>query len=118
MAHTTIRGVTPGRWFSAGGQSEQRAVSPLCFPAVSHAVSKWLPVTCCSVSYPNTWQSFNPVSVPFYGNDRYHTESERLRRGREGAGRVASRKQAGLLPDFIVSDTVRQCCVDRVEVER
>ena len=40
MVHTTIRGVTPSRWFSAGGQSEVRAVSPQCFPTVSHAVSR------------------------------------------------------------------------------
>ena len=28
--------------------------------SVSHAYSKWLPATCCSVSYSNTRQSFNP----------------------------------------------------------
>ena len=35
--------------------------------SVSHAYSKWLPATCCSVSYSNTRQSFNPVYYSFSG---------------------------------------------------
>ena len=35
--------------------------------SVSHAYSKWLPATCCSVSYSNTRQSFNPGYYSFSG---------------------------------------------------
>ena len=47
MKHTTIRGATPGRWFSAGGQTEKRTVSPSHRATVSHAGSRCQPDTCC-----------------------------------------------------------------------
>ena len=38
--------------------------------SVSHAYSKWLPATCCSVSYSNTRQSFNPGYYSFFRGTR------------------------------------------------
>jgi hypothetical protein len=55
----------PSRWFPPALKhgSERRWVyhqlNSVFSSSVSHAHSKWLPSTCCSVSYSHMWQSFN-----------------------------------------------------------
>lgn len=45
--------------------------------SVSHAYSKWLPATCCSVSYSNTRQSFNPGYYSSFRGTRNILPTER-----------------------------------------
>lgn len=47
----------PKQVVSVGTQTLSRAFSPSVFSSVSHADSKWFPVTCCFVSYPEVRQT-------------------------------------------------------------
>jgi len=48
---------SPRQVVSVGTQTQRRAFSPAFSSSVSHADSKWLPVTCCFVSYPEVRQT-------------------------------------------------------------
>ena len=67
----------PKQVVSAGTQTEDRVWSlrldSRVSSSVSHAHSKWLPSTCCSVSYSNRDRLFNPEFDPAFRNTQYIT---------------------------------------------
>ena len=77
---TQIFGVLrPKQVVSAGVQTRKRVwasrLDSCNFSNVSHAHSKWLPVTCCSVSYSSTCQTSTPNLDPVFRNTQYITNT-------------------------------------------
>ena len=73
----------PKQVVSAGTQTESRVwalrLDSCASSSVSHAHSKWLPCTCCSVSYSNRGRLFNPEFVPAFRNTQYITNRDSVR---------------------------------------
>ena len=71
----------PKQVVSAGVQTRKRVwasrLDSCQFSNVSHAHSKWLPVTCCSVSYSSTCQSFNPELCSCFWEHAIYYQHER-----------------------------------------